>query len=127
MSTDWFEFIMLQRERQTDWLADLVEHHAEGRPIVLLGRSFKAESSIELGSAALLLKTVLEDRGHHVRAWDPYIDDREPIPAGRPMCYFVGTRHPEFAEFPFEPGSVVIDPWRFVQPRPEVAVVRVGG
>jgi UDPglucose 6-dehydrogenase len=127
MSTDWFEFIMLQRERQTDWLADLVEQHAEGRPIVLLGRSFKAESSIELGSAALLLKTVLEERGHHLRTWDPYIDDREDIPAGEPMCYFVGTRHPEFAEFPFEAGSVVIDPWRFVQPRGGVAVIRIGG
>lgn len=127
MSTDWFEFIMLQRERQSDWLADLVEQHAGNRPIVLLGKSFKAESSIEQGSAALLLKAVLEERGHRVRAWDPYIDGRDPAPAGGPLCYFVGTRHPEFADFPFETGSVVIDPWRFVQPRAGIALVRVGG
>ena len=25
MSHDWFESVMLTRERQTDWLADLVE------------------------------------------------------------------------------------------------------
>jgi len=127
MSIDWFEFIMLQRERQTDWLADLVERHADGLPIVLLGRSFKAQSSIEVGSAALLLKNVLEERGNRVASWDPYVDPAAAMPTGAPMCYFVGTRHPEFADFPFEAGSVVIDPWRFIKARPGVTLVRVGG
>ena len=74
LSYDWFEHIMMQREKQTDWLADLVEKHAKGRPIMILGKSFKPESNIEVGSPSILLKNILEERGHTVAMWDPYID-----------------------------------------------------
>jgi UDPglucose 6-dehydrogenase len=126
MSFDWFESVMLQRERQTDWLAHLVETHAAGRDVVILGRSFKPESNISTGSPALLLLNVLEERGRRVRSWDPHIDPPDDVPRDGPFCYFIGTNHPSLRDFPFEPGSVVIDPWRFVAAREGVEIVRVG-
>ncbi len=127
LSFDWFEAIMMQRERGTEWLADLVVDHAAGREIVLLGKGFKPESSIQTGSLSLLLKAILEERGHHVRAWDPYIDEASAPPSGGPFCYFIATRHACFRDFPFERGSIVLDPWRYVPGADDVEIVRIGG
>jgi len=110
LSFDWFRGIMQQRERQTDWLADLIEQHRGGRDVVILGRSFKPESNIVTGSAAVLLESILRERGLPVTVWDPHVDGETKPPAGGPFCYFIGTRHPEFRSWPFEPGSVVLGP-----------------
>jgi len=50
LSHDWFDNIMMQRENQTDWLADLIEEHSNGLPINILGKSFKPETNITTGS-----------------------------------------------------------------------------
>lgn len=126
LSFDWFENIMMQRERQTEWLADLIEQHAKGRPICLLGKAFKAGTALETGSPSVLLATILNERGHTVEAWDPYIDPPEARPVGHARCYFIGTRHDTFQTFPFESGSVVLDPWRFVQVPDQVELVPIG-
>ncbi len=63
MSFDWFENIMLQRERQTDWLADLVAREAGALPICVLGRAFKPGCSVETGSPSRLLLQLLAARG----------------------------------------------------------------
>lgn len=125
LSFDWFRSVMQQRERQTDWLADLIEQHRNGRDILILGRSFKPESNIVTGSPALLLETILRERGLPVTVWDPHVDGGAP-PTGRPFCYFIGTRHPELETWGFEPGSVVIDPWRFVVVPDGVELIPVG-
>jgi UDPglucose 6-dehydrogenase len=125
MSFDWFRNVMLQREKQTEWLADLVEQNRAGREIVILGRSFKAETNILTGSPSILLENILKERGLPVTAWDPHVDTG-PAPSGRPYCYFIGTRHPEFREWRFERGSVVLDPWRFVVAPPGVELVSIG-
>lgn len=126
LSFDWFRCIMEQRERQTDWLADLIEHHRDGRDILILGRSFKPESNILTGSPAVLLESLLRERGVPVTVWDPHVDCGTTPPRGRPFCYFIGTRHPELRTWPFEPGSVVIDPWRFVVVSEDVDLVSIG-
>jgi UDPglucose 6-dehydrogenase len=126
LSFDWFRCIMEQRERQTDWLADLIEHHREGRDVVILGRSFKPESNIMTGSPAVLLESILRERSLPVTVWDPHVDGGTTPPSGRPLCYFIGTRHPELRTWPFEPGSVVIDPWRFVVVPDGVDLVSIG-
>lgn len=132
LSFDWFENVMMQREKQTEWLADLIEEHAENRPITILGTSFKPETNITTGSPSILLKNILAERGHEVLMWDPYIDDaieQAKARSGRgdePSIYFIGTKHPEFTSFEFEEGSVVLDPWRFITDRPGVKIVRIG-
>lgn len=126
LSFDWFRAVMQQRERQTEWLCELIEQHRGGRKVVILGRSFKPESNILTGSAAVLLTSLLEERGTVTSAWDPHVDRGVAPPTDGPFCYFIGTRHPEFRKFPFAPGSVVLDPWRFVEPAANVEYVPIG-
>jgi len=133
LSHDWFDNIMKQREKQTDWLANLIEEHSNGLPINILGKSFKPETNITTGSPSVLLKNILEERGHPVFIWDPYID--EPWKEIKKMyddsetesqLYFIGTKHPDFTSFPYEKGSVIIDPWRYIPEQDSCEVIHVG-
>ena len=72
---NWFDNIMKHREVQTEWLADLIEEHSGGLAINILGKSFKPQTNITTGSPSILLKNILEERGHAVFMWDPYIDE----------------------------------------------------
>lgn len=78
LSYDLFEALMVCRERQTAWLADLIEseqsRHSEYQPIELLGKAYKPESNLTVGSPALLLAGILEDRGVQFTHSDPYTD-----------------------------------------------------
>ena len=135
LSHDWFDNIMKQRENQTDWLADLIEKYAGDRGINILGKSFKPETNIVTGSPSVLLKNILEERGHGVFIWDPYVD--EPWEKIKEMyddseneihsqLYFIGTKHPDFTSFPFEEGSIIIDPWRYIPTSEDYKVIHIG-
>jgi UDPglucose 6-dehydrogenase len=132
LSYDWFEGMMLCRERQTEWLADLIEEHHErrgypGRRLGIYGRSFKAGTNITAGSPAILLANLLQERGFDVRSFDPHIDGGS-CPFDWPGVYFIGTNHREFAEagWTFPKDSVVIDPWRYIPERNGVEIIHVG-
>ena len=133
LSFNWNDNIMKQREKQTEWLADLIEQYYDGMGINILGKSFKPETNITTGSPSILLKNILEERGHGVFMWDPYIDEPwETIKEmyddeeDEPQIYFIGTKHPEFVDFPFEKGSVVLDPWRYIPKRDDIDVIHIG-
>jgi UDP-N-acetyl-D-mannosaminuronate dehydrogenase len=55
------------REKQTDWLAGLIaeEREATGLPVTVLGKAYKPETPLTVGSPALLLAELLR------RAWRP--------------------------------------------------------
>jgi UDPglucose 6-dehydrogenase len=126
MSFDWFENIMMQREHQTDWLADLIEAELGGEinNIYILGKAFKEETNLIVGSPAILLKNILEERGQKVTMYDPWIDKKSLL--FKKGCFFIGTKHPEFLEFDFPEGSVVLDPWRYIPDRKKVTIIRIG-
>lgn len=42
------------------------------------------------------------------------------------MIRFIATRHPEYAKQRFDPGDVVIDPWRYIPDQEGVTVKRIG-
>jgi UDPglucose 6-dehydrogenase len=132
LSYDWFENVMLCREKQTEWLADLIqEQHSRrgfaGKTIGIYGRSFKAETNLTVGSPATLLANILKERGFAVELYDPYIDG-EPCPFNSAGVYFVATNHRQFAtsDWEFPTGSVVIDPWRYIPRREGIDVIHVG-
>lgn len=113
LSFDWFENIMLARERQTEWLVSLMEEHP--LPKAILGYSFKPESNIVAGSPALLLRNLLERRGHRVFMHDPYIDTYKlDTKSMEPMVFLIGAKHEIFRSYCFPAGSVVLDPWRYL-------------
>lgn len=132
LSYDWFEQVMLCRQRQAEWLADLVEHHHrrrgyDHRLVGIYGRSFKAGTELVVGSPATLLANLLAERGYEVSLYDPHVDGGT-CPFDWAGAYLVGTNHPEFAApaWRFPRGSVVIDPWRYIPPRDGIEVVQVG-
>jgi UDPglucose 6-dehydrogenase len=128
LSFDWFENIMLAREKQTEWLANLMEEY--DLPKVILGTSYKPESNLEIGSASLLLKNILEKRGHKVTKYDPYVDsdtaDNIKNKFKEPCIFLIGTKHHDFINFDFPEGSVIIDPWRYMPDRNGIKTIRLG-
>jgi UDPglucose 6-dehydrogenase len=132
LSYDWFEQTMRCREKQTDWLAELVdEHHRRRgyphRRVGLYGRAFKAGTDLVAGSPATLLANLLAERGYDVAMFDPHVDTGD-CPFDWAGVYVVATKHPEFGSpaWRFPSGSVVIDPWRYITQRPEVELISVG-
>src|SRR5262249_21330739 len=87
----------------------------------------KAKTNICVGSPALLLAQILEERGHEVFRYDPIVEQREKnLSQMAPHVFLVGTNHPEFSELVVPKGSVVIDPWRFVTVNDGVHLVPLG-
>jgi UDPglucose 6-dehydrogenase len=132
LSYDWFDSVMVCRENQTGWLAELIEeqHRSRGythRRIGIYGRAFKSGTNLTVGSPATLLANLLEERGFEVQMYDPYLDG-DTCPFEEEGVYFVATNHRDFAEpsWEYPKGSVVIDPWRFIPKRDGVEVISVG-
>jgi UDPglucose 6-dehydrogenase len=132
LSYDWFEGVMRCREKQTEWLAALIEEHHRrrgyrDRVVGIYGRSFKAGTNLTVGSPATLLANLLRERGFDVRMYDPHVDAGS-CPFDWPGVYFVATNHREFASsgWRFPQGSVVLDPWRYLPQHEGVEVVPVG-
>ncbi|MEO7336984.1 MAG: nucleotide sugar dehydrogenase [Caldimonas sp.] len=131
LSYDFFDSLMIARERQTEWLAELMESFdpPEGgrRLKIILGKSFKPETNIVVGSPAILLKNLLQERGNDVEMYDPHVDVGMPVPRYPAGVFLIGTNHADFVRFEFPKGSVVIDPWRYLPEQPEgVQLVSVG-
>ncbi len=120
ISHNWFENIMHQRENQTNWMAELILEKTKDRPINILGKTFKAETNLTLGSPAILLKNLLNEKNVKVNQWDPYIDGEfekyslEYNWNKEPQTFFIATKHDYFTKMKFFKNSLVIDPWRYM-------------
>lgn len=123
MSYDWFENIMLQRERTIDWYADLIQENLRGLPVIILGKAFKKDINLVVGSPAVLLGNVLDERGIEYRFYDHLTGDTFDV---YKALYFVGTNHSDFEDASFPAGSVVLDPWGIINDQWGVEVIRIG-
>jgi len=134
LSYDWFDSIMTQREKQTEWLADLVINNSNNRQINILGKTFKPETNLTLGSPSLLLENLIKEKGHKVFSWDPYIDEKYEdvcekfnwINENILHVFFIGTKHPEFINFEFPKNSIIIDPFRYIYKANGSKIIRIG-
>jgi len=124
MSYDWYENLMMCRENQTDWLADLIQEHRGDLQLTILGKCFKKETNLTVGSPSILLKNLLEERSEQVTMYDPWVDDYE-IKLTK-QCYFIGTNHDKFLSYKFPQGSIVLDPWGMIQDQDNVKIIRIG-
>lgn len=123
LSYDFFDALMTAREKQTEWLAKLMLEYKD-LPKVVLGKAFKPETNLTVGSPSILLKNLLEEMGHEAVMYDPYLDG--PMPEWKPSVFLIGTKHPQFAQMAFPKGSVVIDPWRYIKKQSSVKIIPVG-
>lgn len=133
LSNDIYTEGMVVREHHTAWFADLIAEHgkAEGGggalPAVILGKSYKPETNLTVGSPSVRLYNELKERGAEATIWDPHVDgEGESEALAAPAVFFVGTRHARFASLEYPRGSVVIDPFGYVQGRDGVRVVALG-
>lgn len=112
LSYDWYEHLMICREKQTEWLADMVidQSNKLNLPVIILGKCFKKETNLTVGSPSVLLKNLLLEKGCHASMYDPHLT-LDPPPIGFPAVFFIGTNHDIFMDYDFPEGSYVIDPW----------------
>lgn len=136
LSHDFFEDLMLAREEQTEWLADLCMETK--LPIVILGKSFKPETNITTGSPSVLLYNILLEKTSEVSIIDPMVDGFEDFQktidslGDNPFVYFIGTKHEYFNDFKFNNNSVIIDPFRYIEKKnnfenKKIKLISVGG
>ena len=132
ISYDLFDVLMQGREDQTTWLADLLMETVEvtGLSPFMLGEAFKGETNLTVGSPSILMQTILDDKYHvqlgdvPVPIHDPHTNDvKMPTDA---RVFFIGTMHPEFQDYSYPKGSIIIDPWRYIPDMDGVTVHRVG-
>ena len=129
VSFNFYDSIMIGREKQTDFLANLIESKMKEYPelpLILLGKSFKSNTNLIDGSPAVLLKNILEEKEIKIyKHYDPFInlnDDLEMTEA----IYFLATKHDVFKTYKFVEGSVVIDPFRYIDNIDGVKIYQVG-
>ena len=127
LSYNWFDNIMMQREKQTEWLADLIEgNRRNSDSIYILGKSFKPETNIQTGSPSILLKNIFQEKwNRECEMYDPYVDDINDYNFKKGL-YFIGTKHPDFTDFNFPLDSTIIDPWRYIPDIEGCRVIRIG-
>ncbi len=131
LSFDLFETVMTAREQQTHFLARIVQkwQRLSGLDVCLMGTTYKPETNLELGSAALLLAHILDaDYGVRVQTCDPFARTDLAIAAAlsQPRVFFIGTRHEVWQRTVWPTGAVVIDPWGYIPDAPGVVVIRIG-
>lgn len=130
LSYDFFGSMVYSREAQAAFIAEVCAKKVNETqlPIVMLGVAYKKGVNLTVGSAALLLKNILLERGFTaLRIIDPYINDEKPV---EQAVYVVSTDHDEFFTDTFlasiPKGSTIIDPWGKVKDVEGCQVVRIG-
>lgn len=118
MSRNIWEDLMAARDAYEKWHAELAESTAleYEQDLVILGRAFKPETNIETGSPARLVSSFVDTEHLHV-------EDLEELPVA---TYFIGTKHERYKDYKFPRGSVVIDPFGYIEDQEGVIVRRLG-
>ena len=129
LSNDIYTRGMVIREQHIAWFADMIRGYDEPKKKVILGKTYKPDTNLTVGSPALRLYNELNSGGFlSVDIWDPYVDGvgRAADLQREPAVFFIGTRHDVFQDFAYPKGSIVIDPFGYIKRRDGVTVVPVG-
>lgn len=130
LSHDYFEDLMIAREDQTEWLANLCI--AENRKVCILGKSFKPETNIQTGSPAILLANILKEKNVQVIQIDPHTDGEKDFnktfaSINSDTVFFLGTQHDYFKTLDYPKGSIIIDPFRYMPNITGIKIIKLGG
>jgi UDPglucose 6-dehydrogenase len=123
LSFDMFGELMVAREKQAEWLVNLMLEY--DLPKVILGRAFKPETNITTGSPAILCANLLKEKGIACQVYDPHTGDGLML-FDTPAVFLIATKHNIFTTMNFPEGSIVLDPFRFVKKQEGVTVIPIG-
>ena len=120
---------MMAREKQTEFLADLViqKKNESTLPIVILGLSFKPNTAIQTGSCAVLLCNLLKEKSQEFTSYDPISNNTTDV-FSKSSVYIFTCAHDAFKNLTFPVGSIVIDPHRKFSPanKNDVTYIPIG-
>ena len=124
LSFNYFDSLMAAREKHMEWLAELTctTSKSSGLPIVMLGKAFKPESNLQTGSPAMLLANILKGKRIEFNHFEFDFPEELPI-----AVYMLATQHAQYAQLKFPTGSIVIDPFRYIEKKEGITVIPVGG
>jgi UDPglucose 6-dehydrogenase len=127
LKPNWFEMMAKAREDQTEWTVDLIEkkYNETKLPVVVLGKAFKPETNLTVGSGATLLVNILKERGINAEQYDPIVDSKDFSP-DKKAIYFIATEHKIFSKYNFPKGSVVFDLWRSFPDKEGIDIIKIG-
>lgn len=120
MGYDLFDAIMVAREKQASNMAKAFEVLGvpSTMPCVVLGAGFKPGTEQLNGSPSILVGHYLKKLGYEV-----FFDEDND---NHPKAYLIGWQS-HFDDFPFPPGSIIIDPWRtFTTTRSDLIIHHYG-
>jgi UDPglucose 6-dehydrogenase len=128
LSYDWFENLMVSREKQAEFFVSLIEKEYKlGDQIIIFGYEFKPETNLIIGSHALLVTTLLsETRLPFIVFKSDEIETLKPRWNESKWIVFIGCKREKFKDISFPSGSVVIDPFRYIPDKPGCKVIRIG-
>ncbi len=126
MGTDLFTAMMETRQAYVEWLGEQFVSLAAGLRLVLLGTAYKPGTGLESGSSAVLLASLLRLRGADVTVIPSPRELGSEAGSASAAAFFIGCPEPEFINYHFPPGSVVVDPWHRVPDRNGVSVSWIG-
>lgn len=112
LSVNTFDWLARARDKQTYRQASTLMklQQERGLPIVLLGRAYKRDINLVVGSPADLLGFFLEELGANYTFFDPIVEPGS-ILTSNPAIFFVSTNHSIFRKLRVPPGSICVDPW----------------
>lgn len=130
LTNDIYTGQMMIREHHVKWFKELIddESRKNGLPKAILGKSYKPETNLTIGSSSIRLYNEYKDHHELVEIWDPYVDGRDGVDKlkSKPHVFFIGTKHNDFRYFDFPRGSVVIDPFRYIDKNPNITLIPLG-
>ena len=85
-------------------------HKETNLPVVLLGKSYKKNVNLTVGSPADLLAHMLAQAEIDFTFYDPIVWPGQLEP-GYPAVYFISCNHDLFKNLRLPKGSICIDPW----------------
>ena len=112
LSVNTFDWLANARDSQTKRQMEIVNrfHKETNLPVVLLGKSYKKNVNLTVGSPADLLAHMLAQAEIDFTFYDPIVWPGQLEP-GYPAVYFISCNHDLFKNLRLPKGSICIDPW----------------
>lgn len=131
MSVDLMGYLIAARQSHAGWQASLIFkwHRLTGLDVTILGKAYKPGVDSTAGSPALLLADLLDNERVRYTHSDYVVDGTDSnsdVRAFKPRVFFVATKHDGYAYANYPAGSVVIDPFGYVQAREDITLVTPG-